>query len=474
MLRLKLFLRQLSLAQRFMLVTLLIMIAGMFGLSNWVGSQIEAGVVHQNGTTVALSVDSFVTPQLQSYGQTGILDQGYIQTLNTLLGKTSLGKLIVAFTVRDMTGRALYSTDASMVGILPPTPAELSAAARGEVTSEIDLLEAEADTPLKKYSDRLSKTYSPVRIYSTGKIFAIIEFYQEMDTLQVEIDAAKRQSWIVVGAFMAGMYLLLALFSKRTSDTIDRQKEELNNQVARLTDLLDQNQQLHGRVRQAAASIATLHERLLRRVGSELHDGPAQDLSLALMQIDTVISQSENNGQEHPKGKSLELLTTIETALKNALTELRAISSGLSLPQLAGLSTAETIAHAARAHERRTGTKVNLDLKNLPEQLPLPVKITVYRLVQEALNNIFKHAGGVGQQVNGYTSDGSMIIQISDQGPGFNVNEVGNREGDHLGLEGMRERVESLGGRFQIESQPDEGTKISAILNLQTKSRNNE
>jgi signal transduction histidine kinase len=197
----------------------------------------------------------------------------------------------------------------------------------------------------------------------------------------------------------------------------------------------------------------------------------AQDLSLALMQIDTVISQSENS---KPERQSPELLRTIETALKNALTELRAISSGLSLPQLAGLSLAETISHAAHAHERRTGTKVNLDLKELPEQLPLPVKITIYRLVQEALNNIFKHAGGVGQQVNGYISDGSTIIQISDQGPGFNVDEVVRRGGDHLGLEGMRERVESLGGKFQIESQPGEGTKISAILNLQTKGRNNE
>jgi signal transduction histidine kinase len=469
--RLKLFLRQLSLAQRFMLVTLLIMIAGMFGVSNWVGNQIEAGVIKQNGATVALSVNNFVTPQLQGYGQNGILDQGHIQTLNTLLGNTPLGKLVVAFTVRDMTGRLLYSTDPSIIGLLPLAPIELAAIARGEVTSKVDLLETEQDAPLKKYSDRLVKTNSPVRLYDTGKVFAIIEFYQEMDTLQAEIDAAKRQSWVVVGAFMVGMYVLLALFSKQTSDTIDRQKEELNNQVVRLTNLLDQNQQLHARVRQAAASVATLHERLLRRVGSELHDGPAQDLSLALMQIDTVISQSENS---KPERQSPELLRTIETALKNALTELRAISSGLSLPQLAGLSLAETISHAAHAHERRTGTKVNLDLKELPEQLPLPVKITIYRLVQEALNNIFKHAGGVGQQVNGYISDGSTIIQISDQGPGFNVDEVVRRGGDHLGLEGMRERVESLGGKFQIESQPGEGTKISAILNLQTKGRNNE
>jgi hypothetical protein len=222
--RLKLFLRQLSLAQRFMLVTLLIMIAGMFGVSNWVGNQIEAGVIKQNGAIVALSVNNFVTPQLQGYGQNGILDQGHIQTLNTLLGNTPLGKLVVAFTVRDMTGRLLYSTDPSIIGLLPLAPIELAAIARGEVTSKVDLLETEQDAPLKKYSDRLVKTNSPVRLYDTGKVFAIIEFYQEMDTLQAEIDAAKRQSWVVVGAFMVGMYVLLALFSKPATPLIGRRK----------------------------------------------------------------------------------------------------------------------------------------------------------------------------------------------------------------------------------------------------------
>ena len=462
-----------SLAQRFMLVTLLVMLAGMFGVSTWVGTQIEAGVIHQNGATAALSVDSFVAPQLQDYGQNGTLDRGHIQALNTLLANTPLGKWIVAFTVSDMNGRLLYTSDPAMAGLPAPTPNELAAARRGEVTSEIDLLETEQDAPLKKYSDRLVKTYSPVRLHGTDRVFAVLAFYQEVDALQAEVDTAQRQSWVVVGAFMVGMFVLIALFSKRTSDTIDRQRVELNDQVLRLTDLLEQNQQLHVRVRQAAASVATLHERLFRRIGAELHEGPAQDLSLALMQIDTVIGSGETGDQHNPQGQSLELLKSIETTLNNALTELRAISSDLSLPQLDGLSPAETISHAARSHERRTGTKVNLDLKSLPELLPLPLKITIYRLVQEALNNSFRHAAGLGQQVKAFTSDGNMLVQISDQGPGFSVAEAVNREG-HLGLTGMRERVESLGGRFQIESQPRKGTKVSAVLNLQSGGTTNE
>ncbi len=471
--RLKFFIRPLGLSWQFLLVTLLVMIAGTIGVSNWVGGQIEAGVIHQNGAMTALSVDGFISPQLQELGKTGILDQAHIQALNTLPGSTPLGKIAVAFTVRDMTGKLLYSSDPTIVGIAPPTAGELATAARGEITSEIDRLEVDTDFPLKKFSDRLVKTYSPVHLSSSGRVFAIIEFYQEADALQAEIAAARRQSWYVVGAFMGGMYLLLAVFFGITGNTIDRQRAELKKQVLRLTDLLGQNRQLHARLRQAAASVATLHERLLRRVGAELHDGPAQDLSLALMQIDTVIGQTENNAQQPLRAQSLGRLKGIENNLKNALTELRAISSGLSLPQLAGLSPEETIAHAASSHERRTGSQVALDLKDLPSQLPLPVKITLYRLVQEALNNSFKHAGGVGQRVCACARDGNLLIQVLDEGPGFIPEQTLGQEG-HLGVEGMRERVESLGGTFQIESRSGEGTRVSATWNIQEGGEANE
>ncbi len=464
--RIKGALRRLNLAQRFMLATLLIMLAGLFGISTWVGQQIEAGVIRQNGTAAALSVDSYVTPLLQDYGQKGQLDQQHMQELSTLLGNTPLGKLIDAFTVRDMSGRMLYSSDASLLALPAPTSAELAAAARGEVISEIDRPEHDNELPLRKYSDRLVKTYSPVRLYNHSNVFAIIEFYQDLDPLQAEINAAMTRSWLIVGAFMLGMYLLLAVFSKRSSDTIDRQKEELHRQVLRLTDLLDQNQELHTRVRRAAASVANLHERLLRRIGAELHDGPAQDLSLALMQMDVAIGRSE---VEAPAGSSkqsnLELLTGIQAALQSALAELRAISSGLSLPQLAGLSPAETLAHAARAHERRTHTTVKLVLNDLPGRVPLPIKITAYRLVQEALNNAFKHAGAVGQQVSAHGSERAIFIQISDSGPGFEADKAMGLD-EHLGLVGMRERVESLGGTFEVDSRRGAGTKVSAILNL--------
>ncbi len=455
-------LRQLNLAQRFLIATLIIMLAGMFGISTWIGQQIETGVVRQSGTTAALLLDSFIAPQLQSYAQTGALDAQHARVLSTLLANTPLSKWVVAFTVRGMNGRLLYSSDPSLASLPGPTSAEITVVAGGQVISEIDRLEKDTDSPLRKYSDRLVKTYSPLREYNSGRIIAVTEFYQDLDTLQSEIDAAKRMSWYVVGGFMLGMYVLLAVFSKRSSDTIDGQQEELRRQVVRLTELLEQNRQLHERVRRAAASVAGLHERLLRRIGSELHDGPAQDLSLALMQMDIAIAQSESGS---PKELRATLLGNIQAALQHALTEMRGIAAGLSLPQLARLSTADVFEHVVRAHEKRTHTQVQLELSDLPADVPLPIKITAYRLVQEALTNSFKHAGGAGQRVCAQGSEQGLSIEISDHGPGFDASQAID-SGEHLGLVGMRERVESLGGTFEIESRAGQGTAVKALLHV--------
>jgi signal transduction histidine kinase len=266
----------------------------------------------------------------------------------------------------------------------------------------------------------------------------------------------------VVGAVTLVIYVLLAGFVRRASDTIERQRGMLSNQVAQLTELLEQNRELHDRVQRAAGSVATLNERFLRRIGSELHDGPAQDLGLALLKLDALIGRSEQ-GQAAPE--IVRELGGIQSSLQNAQKEVRAISTGLSLPQLAELSLPKTIIRAVRAHERRTGSRVTLDVAALPEQASLPVKITVYRVLQESLNNAFRHAGGANQQIRAFLEGDLLTLEISDEGPGFVTQPSGTFNG-RLGLAGMRERVESLGGRFSVTSEPGRGTRVMARLPL--------
>jgi signal transduction histidine kinase len=460
------FFKRLTLAQRFMLASLAILVSGMIGIGAWVGQQIEEGVIQQTAATTALYLDSFVAPNLQELGEVDKLTPEHVTVLSHLLEDTPLGQKIVAFKVWDGQGRLLYSPNSTMVGQVFPIHEGLERAWQGEVVAEISDLQNAENILERASQSRLMEIYSPVRLRGTNQVIAVAEFYQTVDDLQEEIQVAQQRSWLVVGGATLVMYLLLAGFVQQASDTIVRQKSELNSQVIRLTDLLAQNEALHERVRRAAARTTALNERFLRRISAELHDGPAQDLGLALLRLDHVTARYTAH---HPAGlnsSTEEDLNVIQSSLERAMQEVRGIAAGLSLPQLTRLTLAEVLAKVVRVHEQRTKTKVTLYFDDLPEQAPLPIKITLYRLIQEALNNAYRHAGGLGQQVKVVGQTDQLEVEVSDQGPGFNG--VSAADWDKcLGLVGMRERVESLGGLFQIQSKPGLGTKVIVSLSLQ-------
>jgi signal transduction histidine kinase len=260
------------------------------------------------------------------------------------------------------------------------------------------------------------------------------------------------------------MYVLLAGFIQRASDTIDRQQHALHEQVTQLSELLAQNGVLHERVRRAAARATALNERFLRRISAELHDGPVQDLGLALLRLDHISPRCDvrpSAGRQPAE----DTLGVVQNSLQRALQEVRAISAGLGLSQLSSLSLAETVTRVVRTHERRTGTKVTIALAGLPDQAALPIKITLYRVVQEALSNAYRHAGGIAQQVRVCSTADTLHIEIVDGGPDF-VDGTSSNGVDHLGLIGMRDRVESLGGQFQVKSTVGRGTTVVADLAL--------
>jgi signal transduction histidine kinase len=206
----------------------------------------------------------------------------------------------------------------------------------------------------------------------------------------------------------------------------------------------------------------------LRRISAELHDGPAQDLGYALLRMDGIqTSPQQNEGQSPDEDANLCRIQEIKGSLQHAMQEIRAIASGMGLPELDKLTLAQTLERVIRAHEQRTGSLVSFQSTGILNQASLSSKIIVYRLVQEALNNSYRHAGGKGQVVKASCDQNSLFIEISDEGPGFDVQQEINQDG-HLGLPGIYDRVNSLGGRVQIKSREGEGTLILAEIPLQT------
>jgi signal transduction histidine kinase len=454
----------LSLARRFMLASLVILVTGMFGIGVWISHRIESGVIHRTSATTALYVDSFIQPHLQELAESDTISPESARELDWDLFNTALGEEIAAFKVWNRDGVVVYSMEPSLVGQQFPMTDDLRAAWTGQVSAEISALDAAENQIERQTESQLLEIYTPVRIRGGDEVIAVAEFYQQTDDLDGELASATRRSWLIVGGVTIAMYLLLAGFVQRASDTIVRQQRELTVQVNQLRDLLQQNEHLHERVSRAAARTTALNERFLRRFSAELHDGPAQDLSLALLKLDNVsVACGAIVGAE----ACAEELDTIQETVRRALQEVRSTSAGLLLPQLSSLSLSDAVRHAIRSHERRTGTHVTLTVGVVPETVPLPTKIALYRVIQEALTNACRHAAGNDQRVIVSTSDEIVTIEVSDAGPGFDAHQSLESD-EHLGLVGMRERVESLGGTIVIESAPGSGTTVIAHLPLTT------
>ena len=458
---------RLTWAQRFLLASLVVLVAGMAGIGAWVGQQIRGGVIHNTAVYTALYVSSVVEPNLQELVTGNTLTPQHQAMLDNILRQTSQGQHITAVKVWDTTGRVVYATDKANVGLTLPIDDELARALRGWVAADISNLNKPENAHDSDRGQRRLETYAPVRQTGTTRIIAAIEYYQTVDDLDRAITSAQQQSWLLVGAVTVGMYLLLAGFVRQLSDTVRRQQDRLSAQVGQLRELLAQNQELHERVQGAAQRTNALNERFLRRISAELHDGPAQELGLALLRLDNIEPAGEAPAAVQPPPADFQV---IKNALQNALKEIRAISGGMGLPELENISLPETVTRAVRAHERRTGTSVALATSALPNDVPLPVKITVYRLIQEALNNAYRHAGGAGQKITVESLADELELIISDGGPGFD-GALENGTDEHMGLVGMRERVESLGGSFRVESTPGQGARVIACLPLRDISR---
>jgi signal transduction histidine kinase len=427
-----------------------VLVAGMLAIGIWVTEQIEDGVTRNSAAATALYVDSVIAPLLPEIRGEQALPDVTRRALDEVLAQGALGERLSSFKIWQQGGRIAYASEASLIGQTFEPTENLEAAWAGRVAAEFDSLD-DAENELERRSERpLLEIYSPIREPWSGEVVAVVEFYEAAEALQQDLFDARLRSWLVVAAVTVGMLGLLFGIVRRGSRMIERQRAELQAQVSELSRLLTANDDLRRRVQRASGRAAALNERFLRKVSADLHDGPAQLLALASLRLG-------NAGQ----GKSEAGETAaIRRCLDEAMREIRDICRGLTLPHLERMDLPELIRSAVAAHEERTGSTVALSLSGAPPQLSQSEKICVYRFVQEGLANAFRHAGGKAQAVSAGAHEDALSVVVSDEGGGF---AAGDRAREGLGLAGLRERIESLGGAFSIESKSD-GTRVAMTL----------
>ena len=201
---------RLSLAQRFLIGSLVILVLGMTGIGIWVSRQIEDGIVHRTASTTALYVDSLIAAPLQDLADGQELSAETVARLNWLMQETPLGQQVAVFHIWDTTGRVVYSTEPGMVGQQFPVEGELAEALAGDVTADIGTIEGNVQLAPGQHRHDLLEIYSPVRGSGTDTVIGVAEFYYGTADIQGDISDARWRSWIVVGIITIIIYLLTA------------------------------------------------------------------------------------------------------------------------------------------------------------------------------------------------------------------------------------------------------------------------
>lgn len=456
---------RLSFTGQFVVLSLCVLVIGMVAIGVWVSSAVERAVISRTAGVTALYVDSFVSPLVQELPTTGELSPSQRSELDRLITDTPLGRQVVSFKVWSPEGEILYSPNADLVGRTFVVDDHLREAFSGEVVSEIsDLTDQENEYERSRW-ETLIETYAPIRSEGSGSVLAVSEFYQLPDALEDEIRSAQITGWLIVGTATVAMYLLLIGMVQRASSTIRSQRSELLGNLSELQGALAENRRLQARVNKAAARTTTLNERFLRRISADIHDGPAQNVSLALLRVEGVADALNHNG-----GGSPEDIARLQDALTSALVDLRAISHGLRTPSVEDLTPREAARRAVSDYELISGESIPFEHEGEAAAGSPPTNITVYRVVKESLANSFKHAGTASRRVRIEGTDERVKVVVSDTGSGFDLTQAAN--GTTLGLVGMRERVELLGGTFMVTTEPGQGTVVEATIPLTTEEAN--
>jgi signal transduction histidine kinase len=438
-----------SLARRFLIASLLVLVLGGLTIGLWVGDQLQRGIISRTASVTALYVQSFVEPHVEAMAWGQWLSNDEKAQLDALFTDTTFGEKIVSLKVWRPDGVIIYSPDRDLIGQQFEVDDELGSALNGNVVAHMSNLAAVENASERAAGfDHLLEMYVPVRERGGDRIIAVAEFYQLPNDIDQEVLGARISSWLVVAAAVAIAYVLLYGIVRQGSDTIVRQQRALQTQVNELSSLLDQNEQLRGRVRSAAERTTTLSERNLRRISSDLHDGPGQMLALAMLRLERL--------RARPTAESE--FSELEVALNDALRDMRAIAAGLRLPELNELSTGDAVRRVVDDHVRRSGTQVQVTLAEPIPDIQLPTKIALFRALQELLSNSTRHGGGEGVAVDVGAVDGWLRAEVTDRGPGFDPALVG-AEG-HLGLAGIREQAELLGGTFEVRRRDGGGSTI--------------
>jgi PAS domain S-box-containing protein len=211
------------------------------------------------------------------------------------------------------------------------------------------------------------------------------------------------------------------------------------------------------RLRALSAQLVQAQEDERRRIARELHDEAGQFLTGLQIALE-IDSRSASGAAKHHLDETRQLVGRLAERVQDLSLELRPAT-------LDDLGLVPALLDHFDRYTRQTGIRVHFDHRGADRRFPPEVETAAYRIIQEGLTNVARHAQVLELAVHAWVDDGSLAVQIEDEGAGFDVETV-MRAHTSSGLSGMQERAALLGGQVTIESARGKGTQITLELPL--------
>jgi two-component system sensor histidine kinase UhpB len=261
-----------------------------------------------------------------------------------------------------------------------------------------------------------------------------------LDRLQTAVDRVRRGDW---GARVEPGWVDDERFT-RLADTFDRMLTAAGEATAQ--------------ARRLSQRILEAQEEERQRIARELHDQSAQSLTSMLVRL-RVLERANDAGEARAHVQELRELTA------RALEDIRRIALELRPKILEDLGLGEALAWRADELNASGGPRTTLEIAEMARRLPAEVELALYRVAQEALTNVTRHARARTARLRIERIDGAVRLTVEDDGVGFDVDAPLTHPGG-LGVSGMRERMALVGGRLTIDSLQGGGTRVIATVPL--------